>query len=304
MKFFLRISAALLFAAPAFADLQSGPPLPYHVVKDWAKLPAGWNFGECSGVAVDQRDQVWVFNRGAHPVIEFAPDGHMIQAWSEVPVKSAHGIRVGPAGHIWLVDVKGHAVLKCTTAGRVLMVIAGPNGGHGDNESLDAFYEPTNVAFAPNGNVFVSDGYQNSRVVKFDADGNHLAHWGRRGTGDGEFNIVHDLCLDTAGRLYVGDRTNRRIEIFDQSGTFLGKWSDVGSPWGLCFVDREQAIYMCDGYNDRIVKLDLHGKVLGVLSSHGKAQGKLDFPHSIAVDSAGAIYVAEIKSWRVQKFAR
>ncbi len=289
---------------PAVAELKSGPSLPHHVVLDWAQLPKGWNFGECSGVAIDKDDNVWVFNRGAHPVIEFDKSGKMLQAWTEMPVTSAHGLRVGPDGNIWTVDVAAHRVLKFTPNGHLLMMIGQVGGNPGTNDTKDGFNRPTNLAFTPNGDFFVSDGYVNSRVVHYSKDGEHIAHWGQKGTADGEFNLVHDVALDKQGRVYVADRTNQRVQIFDQNGKFLGKWTDVGAPWGLDYVARENAIYMCDGVNNRIVKLNLDGQVLGVLSSYGKVQGKLDYPHSIAVDSTGAIYVAEIKNWRVQKFAK
>jgi DNA-binding beta-propeller fold protein YncE len=293
-----------LLAFPTFAELKSGPPLPYHAVPNWAQLPDGWNFGECSGVDVDKDDNVWVFNRGAHPVIQFDKNGRMLQAWKEVPVDSSHSIRVGPDGNIWTIDVKAHRVLKSTPNGRVLMMLGLVGGAAGDNNTKDGFNRPTAVAFAPNGDFFVSDGYVNSRVVKFTAGGDFITQWGQKGTGDGEFNLVHDVALDSAGRVYVADRTNQRVQIFDQNGKFLGKWTDIGAPWGLCYVKRENALYMCDGVNDRIVKLNTDGQILGVLGSHGKTAGKLDFPHNIAVDGSGAIYVAEIKNWRVQKFVK
>ena len=299
------ILALMLAAAlPALAELKSGPALPHHVVPDWAQLPKGWNFGECSGVAIDRDDNVWVFNRGAHPVIEFDKSGKLLQAWTEVPVTAAHGLRVDRDGNIWTVDVAAHRVMKFTSAGHLLMMIGQVAGGPGTNDTKDGFNRPTNLAFAPNGDFFVSDGYANSRVVRFNKDGEHITHWGRKGTGDGEFNLVHDVTLDSQGRVYVADRDNQRVQIFDQNGKFLGKWTDVGAPWGLDYVARDNAIYMCDGVNNRIVKLNLDGQILGVLSSYGKVQGKLDFPHSIAVDSTGAIYVAEIKNWRVQKFVK
>jgi DNA-binding beta-propeller fold protein YncE len=286
------------------AQVEKAPQLPHKLVKDWAQLPAGWNFGECSGVSVDKHDNVWVFNRGPHPVVEFDRNGKMLQAWKEVPVVASHGIRVDDQGFVWLVDVAGHQVIKLTPEGRVVMRIGGVVGAAGNDETPEAFNRPTGVIFAPNGDFFVSDGYINSRVVKYNSSGEFLTKWGRKGTGDGEFNLVHDVALDSQGKLYVADRTNERVQIFDQKGTFLGKWTGIGAPWGLAYTDKEKAIYMCDGVNDRVIKLNLEGQVLGRLGSHGKAPGKFDFPHNIAVDSTGAIYVAEIKNWRVQKFAR
>ena len=296
----LFVAAAL--CAPA-GELKSGPPLDYRVVPGWAQLPKGWNFGECSGVDVDQNDNVWVYNRGTHPVMQFDKSGKLLQAWTNVPVQSSHGIRVDADGNVWTVDVGAHRLIKFTPAGQVLMIIGGVRGAAGkDNDIKDAFNQPTDITFAPNGDLFVSDGYVNSRVIKFSKDGDYLKHWGKKGTGDGEFNLVHDVALDARGRLYVADRTNQRVQIFDQNGAFIGKWTDLGAPWGLYSVKRENALYMCDGVNDRILKLNLEGQILGVLGSHGKIAGKLDFPHNLAVDSTGAIYVAEIKNWRVQKF--
>jgi DNA-binding beta-propeller fold protein YncE len=286
-----------------FAQLKSGPPLPHKVIPDWAKLPKGWNFGECSGVATDKQDNVWVFNRGAHPVIQFDRDGKFLQAWPDIKIVSSHGIRVDADGNLWLIDVKGHVVIKCNPEGRVLMILGNRQGTAGNNDSKDAFNEPTGIAFAKNGDLYISDGYVNQRVIKFNRDGEYITHWGRKGTADGEFNLVHDVCLDNDERVYVADRTNQRIQIFDKTGKFLGKWTDIGAPWGLIFSAKENCIYMCDGLNNRIVKLSLDGQVLGATSGYGKVQGKLDFAHNIALDSMGSIYVAEIKNWRVQKFA-
>lgn len=301
----IRVSLLLLAAwLPAFAEVKSGPPLPYQVVENWAQLPKGWNLGECSGVDVDKNDNVWVFNRGAHPVIQFDKNGKVLQSWDQMPVSSSHGIRVDPEGNVWTIDVQAHRILKLNPNGRVMMVIGGVRGAAGKEDTKDAFNQPTDVIFAPNGDFFVSDGYVNSRVVKYNKDGDYLMQWGKKGTGDGEFNLVHDVALDSHGLLYVADRTNARVQIFDQNGRFKSKWTDIGAPWGLYFVPRENAMYMCDGVNDRVVKLNMDGQILGVLGSHGKAQGKFDFPHNLAVDSSGAIYVAEIKNWRVQKFVK
>lgn len=295
----------VLLALPCLAgELKTGPALPYKVVPGWAKLPKGMNLGECSGVTVDGRDHVWVFNRGNHPVIEFDQGGNMVQAWPDVKVVSSHGMRVSPDGSVWGVDVKGHVVFQYDRDGRIHMVLGARQGTPGANDSHDAFNEPTGIAFAPDGSFFITDGYVNSRVVKFNRDGEYLMHWGKKGTGDGEFNLVHDVVIDSRGLLYVADRTNQRVQIFDQQGKFLGKWTGIGAPWGLHYARSENAIYMCDGLNNRVVKLDMEGRVVGTFGSYGKAPGKLDFAHNIAVDSTGAIYVAEIKNWRVQKFVK
>jgi DNA-binding beta-propeller fold protein YncE len=298
----LTLLALAIFASQGYsAELQGGPELPHKVVKDWGQLPQGWNLGEASGVDVDKNDNVWVFNRGKHPVIQFDRNGKMLQAWNDMQIVSSHGLRVDPEGNIWTVDVKGHTVFKWTPQGKLLMVIG---RGAGTNETKEAFNEPTDVAFGRNGEVYVSDGYVNSRVVKYNRDLDYLLQWGKKGTGDGEFNLVHDVALDGKGKVYVADRNNNRIQIFDENGKFLTKWTGIGSPWGIYYVARENAIYMCDGVNDRISRLNMEGQVTGVLSSHGRVPGKVDFPHKIAVDSTGAIYVVEIKNWRVQKFAK
>jgi DNA-binding beta-propeller fold protein YncE len=192
-------------------------------------------------------------------------------------------------------------VVKLNPQGRVVMVL-GRKGQAADNPQ--SFNRPTDVAFAANGDIYVADGYVNSRVVKFSKEGKYLLEWGKKGTGDGEFNLVHDVAVDAKGRVYIADRENRRVQVFDAGGRFLAKWADVGSPWGLAYYAKENVLFLCDGYNNRIVKLNTEGQVLGVLSSYGKEPGKLDFAHNIAVDSRGDIYVAEIKNWRVQKFAQ
>ena len=289
------------------AALKSGPMLPYKANASWAQLPKGMNFGEASGVDVDKDGNVWVFNRGHWPVIEFDRSGKMLQAWTEdtFHVKSTHGLRVGPDGNLWCVDVAGHVVFKMSPQGKVLMVIGNRQGTPGNNEALDGLNQPTNVAFRTNGDIYVSDGYVNSRVVEFNSDGEYVRHWGKKGTGDSEFNLVHDVQVDTRGRVYVADRLNERIQVFDADGKFLAKWTGIGSPWGIYYVAKENAIYVCDGKYDRIIKLNLEGQVVGTLASWGKAPGKLDYAHSIAVDpSDGSLYTVEIKNWRVQKWVR
>ncbi len=302
----LRVLLALsLCAAPLVAtDWSKVPQLPHKVVPGWAQLPAGANFGETPGVAVDSKDNVWVFNRGDSPVMQFDKSGKLLRAWSNPPVVAAHGIAVGPDGAVWLVDTAGHSVMKLTPEGRLEMVITNAGRRPGDNSSEYAFNLPTSIAFRPDGGFYVGDGYGNSRVVQYSKDGEYIRHWGGMGLEPGRFNLVHSVAVDSKGALYVADRTNNRIQVFDADGKFLDQWTDIGQPWGLAYSAKENALYMCDGLDNRILKLNLDGRIVGQLSSFGKAPGKLDFAHHLAVDSEGSIYVAEIKNWRVQKFAK
>jgi sugar lactone lactonase YvrE len=294
----------VLTTLPASAQLASSPPLPHRLVPDWAQLPKGWNFGEVASVAVDKADNVWIFTRGQHPVMQFDRNGRFLQSWGDGLFRSAHGVRVHGDGNLWLVDVKGHVVFQYTPAGRVLMVLGYRQGFPGDNNSKDYFNEPTGIAFAANGDMFVADGYVNSRVVKYDKEGRYLMHWGTRGSGDGEFHLAHDVVIDRRGRVIVADRTNGRIQLFDQSGKFLTKWSGFGRPYGLAYSEQEDSLYVCDGEAGRIVRLNSEGQVTGVLDAPGKLPGRITAAHHLAVDSRGDLYTAEVRNWRVQKFAK
>lgn len=296
--------ASFLCGGLLAADWSEIPELPHKVVVDWAQLPDGWNFGETASVAVDGNDHVWVYNRGEHPVIEFDKNGRFIRSLKELSHVSAHGIEVDAEGDVWLVDVAGHSVAEYSPAGRAKLVIAQAGRSAGDNDSKYGFNRPTGVAFRPDGGFYVSDGYINTRVVQYTKEGVYVRHWGTKGSGDGQFNLVHDVAIDNQGRLYVADRDNNRIQVFDADGKFLAAWTEIGTPWGVEFVAAENAIYVSDGVDNHILKLDLKGKILGRLGGFGKVQGLLDYPHHIAVDSEGSIYVAEIKNWRVQKFAK
>ncbi len=290
--------AAIPLAALVWAQAEF-PALPHKVDPDWPKLPAGWTFQETPGVAVDSREHVYVLHRGEHPIMEFDREGKFVRSWGDGVFLRAHGLKVDPEGNLWVVDDGGHTVMKMDAAGRVRMIL-GRKGQSG--ETHENFNRPTDVAFAPNGDFYVSDGYGNSRVVKFSKDGRFLKAWGKKGTAEGEFNTPHAVAVDRQGRVYVGDRENRRLQVFDAEGKFLAQWKHVGSPWGL-FLTADQSLYLCDGYANRVLKLSLDGNVLGTTAGPGKLAGQLDFAHHLAVGPSGSIYVAEIKNWRAQKFA-
>jgi DNA-binding beta-propeller fold protein YncE len=164
------------------------------------------------------------------------------------------------------------------------------------------FDRPTDIAFGPNGDLYVSDGYGNSRVVKYDKDGNWLKAWGKRGTAPGEFHTPHTIVTDAKGLVYVGDRENKRIQVFDSAGNFLKEWTTVGAPWALCATPGpHQVIYSADSVPGRIYKLDLDGKILGVFGQAGKQTGQFGWVHEMACPSENTLYVAELLNWRVQK---
>jgi DNA-binding beta-propeller fold protein YncE len=247
---------------------------------------------------VDSREHVFVFHRGPHSLIEFDKNGAHVRSWGDGSFVRPHGLKFDPQGNLWASDDQGHIVVRFDATGRVRMVLGRKNTPGTTN---DTFNRPTDIAFAPNGDMFVSDGYGNSRVVKFDKDGRFIKTWGKKGSAEGEFNLPHGIAVDKRGRVYVGDRDNHRMQVFDSDGKFLTQWKHVGSPWGVVVTD-DDVIYMADGYNNRILKLNLNGEVLGVVGSSGKLPGQLDYCHHLAVGPSGSIYVAEIKNWRVQKF--
>ncbi len=296
-----RLALAAVVAAGAAAQNGGGvPSLGYKPVADWPRLPPGWNFGETSGIALDSSGHVYVFNRGPHPLVEFDANGNFIRSLAEGMFVRTHGVRIDRSDNIWAVDVDGHFVVKLNPQGRVVMVL-GRKGQAADNRQ--SFNRPTDVAFAANGDIYVADGYVNSRVVKFSKEGKYLLEWGKKGTGDGEFNLVHAVAVDAKGRVYVGDRENRRLQIFDANGKFLAQWKQAGSPWGL-EITPDQRLFVADGYANRVLMLNLDGQVLGSLGGPGKMPGEFAFVHAVAVSKGGDIYTAEILNWRPQKFVK
>jgi DNA-binding beta-propeller fold protein YncE len=302
----------LLLACPLLAQTDF-PQLAYQPAGNWPHLPAAWNFRETPGVAADSRGHVFVIHRGEHPIMEFDPQGNFVRAFGDTLFDRAHAIRFDPEGALWAVDDGSHVVMKMDSEGHVKMVLGrfrkpgdsvtpahvGPRGIR--DESVLLFNRPTDVAFAPNGDFYVSDGYGNSRVVKFSKDGRFLKTWGTKGAGTGQFNTPHSVAVDKQGLVYVADRENYRIQIFDADGRFLRQWTHVGAPWGL-YLTQDQTLYMCDGYNNRVLKLNLEGKILGAFGTPGKRPGEFSYVHHLSVGPDGAIYTAEILNWRPQKF--
>ncbi|MDP2702526.1 MAG: peptidyl-alpha-hydroxyglycine alpha-amidating lyase family protein, partial [Candidatus Rokubacteria bacterium] len=209
----------------------------FKVIEGWGTLPDGWRYVEVAGVAVDAKDNVFCFTRGEHPVIVFDRDGKFLRSWGEGLVRRAHGITIDADGMVWLTDDLHHTVRKFTPDGKCLLVIGNPDTP-ATLQGGKPFNRPTHVAICPkSGYLFISDGYGNSRVHKYSPDGKHVMSWGEPGTDPGHFNLPHNLVTDRDGLVYVADRENHRVQIFDGQGTYQGQWNNLHRPCGL-FVDR------------------------------------------------------------------
>lgn len=264
------------------------------------------NFGEVSGVAFNSKEHIFVFHRGARPLVEFDSSGKFVRTFGDGLFKSAHGLRIDANDNIWVTDIGSHLVLKFSSEGHVLMVLGKIDwAGEFSNPryGLPLFNQPTDVAFGPAGDIFVSDGYGNSRVMKFDKHGRFLKTWGKKGKAAGEFDLPHTIAVDSKGLVYVGDRENQRIQVFDSDGNFIKEWTDVGYPYGIT-ITPDQSLYVADGKNERILKMNLKGEILGAFGEPGKEAGQFGWAHTIAVSPTHEIYVGEILNWRVQRFVK
>lgn len=280
----------------------------YEELADWAQLPDGWSFKEVADVVVDAQDRVYVFNRGEHPMIIFEPDGSFVASWGEDLFARAHGVTVCPDGMLYCVDDGDHSIRKCTPDGEVLMTIGTPNEP-APIHSGEPFNRPTKVAFDPKTDeLYISDGYGNARVHKFSPDGEHLFSWGEYGTDPGQFNLVHSVCTDSDGKVYIADRESHRVQIFDADGRYLDQWNNLHRPCGLHIED--DLVYIGQVPTQLEVNADypnlggcvtihdLNGHRLARLGDvwRGEGPGQFISPHGIAIDSHGDIYVGEV-SW-------
>jgi DNA-binding beta-propeller fold protein YncE len=282
----------------------------YEVVENWAQLPDGWSFKEVGGVGVDAHDNVYVFNRGAHPVMVFDRSGKFLRSWGEGLFPRAHGITMAPGDTVFLSDDGDHTVRKCTLDGKVLFTL-GASGKPAPFMSGDPFNRCTHVAIDPrNGEFYVSDGYGNARVHKYSPDGKLLFSWGESGTDPGEFNIVHNIATDKDGWVYVADRENHRVQVFDANGKFETQWVNMARPCGLCIDQASELAYIGElgaaiGANAEARKLGprvsiytTRGQLMARLGDEGEGEtpGRFIAPHGVCIDSRGDIYVGEV-SW-------
>ena len=286
-------SAALVCSSRAEEQI---PKLNYEPVPDFFQLPGGEHFVEVAGVAVNSKGHIYVFHRGKHPLMEFDPSGKFLRSIADDLFVTAHTVRVDAEDNIWTTDVGSHVVLKLSQDGRVLLSL-GRMRTPGDD--VLHFNQPTDVAFDREGNIYVADGEGNSRVLKFNKFGNPVLGWGMKGSGPGQFDLPHSIAID-GDLVYVGDRENARIQIFDLNGRYLHE-RKLGHPYGL-FIAPDHFIYMSDAIAGRILKISRDGKVVGVLDGPAPDKGRHFDPHSLTVDKDGSIFTAEVMPWRVQKF--
>ncbi len=344
--------ASLLWLIPSALLWAADPPeIPYDASPAFLKLPDNLHLGEVSGVAVNSKKHIFLFSRGnvtgpaygatAAQVLEFLPDGKFVReigknlyAWSY-----AHDVRTDKDDNIWAVDKGSDMIVKFNQEGRVAMVFGRKKEASDEAEpwtrvnpprpAVDGqFRQPTDVTWDPAGNIYISDGYINSRVAKYDKNGDWVKTWGTPGNGPGQFSIPHGIAADAAGNIYVADRQNKRIQVFDGEGKFLREmkidipappnakpWMATvapgqqpapnhtpGSPWTVCITPGPtQYLYTSDSFPGRIYKMTLDGKIVGMLGSAGRQPKQFGWIHQIACPSENELYVAEILNWRVQK---
>ena len=289
----------------------------YEVAEGWGKLPDGWSFKEAAAVGVDSKDNVYVFNRGEHPVIIFDREGNFLSSWGEGVFPRAHGVTMGPDDTIFLTDDGDHTMRHCTLYGKVLMTL-GISGKPAPFMSGDPFNRCTHLAIDPsNGDFFISDGYGNARVHKYSPDGKLLLSWGESGTGPGQFNIAHNIATDKDGWVYVADRENQRMQVFDRNGKFETQWINMAKPCGLFIDQSSELVYVGElgvaigpnsqayGLGPRVSIMDTKGNTLARLGDgpEGINPGQFTAPHGVCVDSHGDIYVGEVAWTHSRRYA-
>ena len=293
----------------------------YTVDPAWPQRSADRPWAAMPGVAVDAQDRVWTFTRSKVPVQVYDEYGNSVRTWGQGMIGQAHHIRIDHEQNVWLADIGHHVVQRYTPQGKLLLTL-GTKGAAGEDPTH--LNKPTDMAITPSGDVFVSDGYGNNRVVHFDRNGQFVKAWGKLGSGPGEFSLPHSIVVDSRGRLYVADRNNARIQVFDQNGTFLAQWANIIVPWGLWAAGNDD-IWACGSSasqwrpgqsnvgvppkDQAFMRFNSDGKLLQLwMVPKGvdgqEKPGDCNWVHAIALDSKGNVYVGDILGKRAQKFVR
>ncbi len=285
----------------------------------WPSRPPGVGWEAVSGLTVDGKDNIYVYTRATPPVQVYDASGKYLRGWGEKTIKMAHHIRIDPEGNVWITDIGNHTVEKYTPDGQLLLTL-GTKGTAGRDEKH--FNKPTDVAITRDGDIYVSDGYGNARVVHFDKTGRYRNEWGELGSAPGQFSIPHSIAVDSRNRVYVADRNNVRIQVFDADGKFLTQWKDLMVPWGL-WMTRDDELWACGSSpmqwrptdetlgcppKDQVfLKFNPQGQMLQLFTLPKGADGlerpgEVNWVHCIAFDSGGNMYLGDIIGKRAQKF--
>jgi len=317
LALFLILSGHVCAQPPA--GQQSGAASHYVVDVTWPRKPDHFKWGQMPGITVDNQDQVYIFTRSQPAVQVYKTDGTFLRAWNIEDFSGAHYIRIGPEGNVWTANINSHVVLKYSPEGKLLLTLGEPGRAGADQGHFD---KPTDIAVLPTGDIFVSDGYGNRRIVHFDAAGKYIDQWGQEGTKPGRFALPHSIVADSKGRLYVADRENARIQVFDTKGKLLAVWAELITPWGL-WLTKDNELWVCGSSpvkddtgkwlvypppDQLLMKLSLKGEVLLRVPLQKTAvppgkPGELSWVHGIAVDSQGNLYLSDIQGSRAQKFS-
>lgn len=280
----------------------------FEPIESWGQLPAEIDLGDVAGIGIDRQDRVFMFNRGSHPMVIVSKDGEFLGSWGRGQFSNPHGVSMGPDETIYLTDNGDHTVRKYSLDGKLLLEIGVP-GKPAPFMSGAPFCRCTHTALSPEGDIYVSDGYHNACVHKFSPTGKHILSWGGPGTGPGEFNLPHNICCDAAGLVYVADRENHRIQVFDGSGRYIRQVNNLHRPCGLalvggacpCFIIGELGPYQAVNKNTpnlgpRVSFMDMEGALLSRIGAGKPGLAPSDFvaPHTVALDSAGDLYVGEV----------
>jgi sugar lactone lactonase YvrE len=318
MRRLFALAVLLSLAAPAAAQRpqdpallipESAPPLDFTFVPNAITLPAGTTMGAAAAVAFDSRGHLFVLTRGAQAFFEFDPNGAFVRAFGDKMFTRSHGLRIDAENNLWATDVGAHVVYKLNPKGEILLTL-GTRGEAGEwNEAAGSrkLNQPNDVAIAANGDVFVVQGHTpgpkgDARVLKFDKSGRFLTSWGGKGKEPGQFDVAHGAAIDAKGLLWVMDRENQRIQVFQQDGTFVRQMTYKGLPCSVA-IGRDY-VYMVNGFAGQLVQLDLSGKVLAALGKPGKEPGDFGEAHFLAISPKGDLYIADSVNGQLMKFVK
>jgi DNA-binding beta-propeller fold protein YncE len=311
--------------APPAQFLKTNTAVGYTVDPAWPQRPesvAPWE--AMSSIAIDAQGNVWTLNRGLDPVQVYDASGKFLRTWGRGTITKPHHLRIDRNGDIWITDIAHHVIQKFSPGGELLLTIGTPDKPGVDETHFD---KPTDVAIASSGDVYISDGYGNNRVVQCDAQGKFIRAWGKLGVAPGEFNLPHSIVIDSNDRVYVADRNNVRVQVFDSTGKFLDQWTDLMVPWGLS-ITKDNDLWVCGSSpmlwwtegqhviplgcppkDQLFMRFSTDGRVRHVWSvpkamDGFERPGELNWVHTLVADAQGNLYAGDIMGKRVQKFVR